>query len=306
MPCYHPLKGYRSKTVNPSGKRSIVFSPKEGYYDKPLDLPCGQCVGCRLERSRQWAIRCVHEAQLHEENCFITLTYDDDHLPADGSLNVEHFQKFMKRLRFRNSGKNIRFFHCGEYGENLGRPHYHACLFNFDFVDKKPWKKQNGNQYYVSEELTETWGMGHAMIGALTFESAAYVARYITKKVTGDQATDHYTKSDLETSETLTVLKPEYVTMSRRPGIGKNWYQKYKKEVFPEDHVVLRGKELKPPKFYLQQLELSFPDEYAFVKAKRQNEGVANAHDNTVDRLRTKETIKKFNLKKLKRNYEND
>lgn len=306
MPCYRPLKGYRSKTVNASGKRSIVFSAKEGYYDKPIDLPCGQCVGCRLERSRQWAIRCVHEAQLYEQNCFITLTYNDENLPPDGSLNVEHFQKFMKRLRFENSDRTIRFFHCGEYGENLGRPHYHACLFNFDFDDKKYWKTENNNKYYTSEKLQRLWPLGHSMVGAVTFESAAYVARYITKKVTGAGASEHYSKIDYATGEVLSEKKPEYVTMSRRPGIGKRWFQKYKGDVFPDDSVIIRGRELKPPKFYLSQLEINFPDEYAKVKANRQNEGVSNAHDNTVARLRVKEESKLIKMKLLKRKLENE
>ena len=136
MPCYRPIKGYRSRRLNAeTGKRPVVFNPRDGFYDQPVDLPCGQCIGCRLERSRQWAIRCVHEASLHERNCFITLTYRDECLPTNGSLDLDAFQKFMKRLR-RRFGEGVRFFHCGEYGENFGRPHYHAILFNLDFSDK--------------------------------------------------------------------------------------------------------------------------------------------------------------------------
>ena len=142
MPCYNPLKGYRSRTLNASGKRSIVFNLREGYVDQPIEVPCGQCIGCRLERSRQWAVRCVHEASLYKNNCFVTLTYSDDKLPSDGSLHFDHFQKFMKRLRRFYDDSRIRFFHCGEYGEQYSRPHYHCCLFNFDFVDKKFWKKR--------------------------------------------------------------------------------------------------------------------------------------------------------------------
>ena len=133
MPCFCPLEGWRSKDRSSTGKRKIVFNPRDALRDMPVTVPCGQCIGCRLERSRQWAVRCIHEASLHEDNCFITLTYDDAHLPTDLSLNVSHFQKFMKRLRKR-FGEGIRFFHCGEYGENFGRPHYHACLFTSDIL----------------------------------------------------------------------------------------------------------------------------------------------------------------------------
>ena len=138
MPCFHPLEGYWSKDRNPSGKRSLTFNAREAFTDKKIDVPCGRCVGCRLERSRQWAIRCVHEASLYDNNCFITLTYDSDHVPSDGSLRVEDFQNFMKRLRKSVAPRRVRFFHCGEYGERGDRPHYHAILFNLDFDDREP------------------------------------------------------------------------------------------------------------------------------------------------------------------------
>ena len=99
MACYHPIKAYRARRLNPSGKRGIVFNIKDGYEDMPVELPCGQCMGCRLEHSRQWAIRMMHEASQYENNCFITLTYDNEHLPPDGSLQLSHFQDFFKRFR---------------------------------------------------------------------------------------------------------------------------------------------------------------------------------------------------------------
>ena len=121
MACYTPLKGYRSTELTKNGKRKIVFNRNHGFADLPVTVPCGQCIGCRLERSRQWAIRCTHEASLWEKNCFITLTYNDENLPKDGSLDVTHFQKFMKRLR-KKHGAGIRFYHCGEYGDKFGFP----------------------------------------------------------------------------------------------------------------------------------------------------------------------------------------
>jgi hypothetical protein len=156
MPCFTPLKGYRSREVTKSGKRKIVFNDRAGYKDLPVTVPCGQCTGCRLERSRQWAIRCFHEASLYENNCFITLTYSEQFLPADRSVSVREFQLFMKRLR-KKYGPGIRFFACGEYGEKFSRPHYHACLFNHDFKDRELFKIQNDNRYYTSEELSSIW-----------------------------------------------------------------------------------------------------------------------------------------------------
>ena len=143
MTCYAPLHGYYSQERNPkTGKRSVVFSRNSGYDDRRVSVPCGQCIGCRLERSRQWAVRCVHESSLHRFSSFITLTYNDEHLPSDRSLNVEHFQRFMKRLRKHLEPLKIRFFHCGEYGDKFRRPHYHAIVFGYDFPDRIPFQKK--------------------------------------------------------------------------------------------------------------------------------------------------------------------
>ena len=166
MPCYHPLKGFRSREKNSSGKRSITFNHNQGYTDMEITIPCGQCIGCRLERSRQWAIRCVHEASLYQDNCFITLTYSPEHLPKDNSLHKEHFQLFMKRLR-KAFGQKIRYFHCGEYGENFSRPHYHACLFNVDFKDKELLKNFNGNKIYTKQNK-QLWHFTSLLRGNLS------------------------------------------------------------------------------------------------------------------------------------------
>mgnify|MGYP000188139432 FL=1 len=222
MPCFHPLQGYRARQRSASGKRGIVFNKRDGWADLPVTLPCGQCIGCRLERSRQWAIRCVHEASLHNENSFITLTYANEHLPAWNSLDKTTFPKFMKRLRKSLQDKRVRYFHCGEYGDHTGRPHYHALLFGHDFPDKTHWAIRNGNPTWRSQELERLWPFGHSEIGTVTFESAAYCARYITKKVTGHAAREHYEMVDKHTGE-LGRREPEYTTMSRRPGIGKGW-----------------------------------------------------------------------------------
>ena len=260
MSCFSPLTAWRGRR-QPNGKRAIVWkaSDAEGsLVDAELRLPCGQCVGCRLERSRQWAMRCVHEASLYRRNCFVTLTFDDSHLPEGGSLSVETFQLFMKRLRKHAGACKVRFFHCGEYGEQLGRPHYHACLFNWDFADKVLWQVREGVPLYTSKRLMKLWPFGFSTIGDVTFESAAYVARYVMKKVTGVSGPAHYDGK-----------KPEYVTMSRRPGIGKAWYLKFKSDVYPHDFLVMNGHKVRPPKFYDSQFELTDPQMFSTLKARR-------------------------------------
>lgn len=295
MPCYRPLLGYRARTPNAAtGKYGIVFNVRYGDQNLPVNLPCGQCIGCRLERSRQWAMRCVHEASQHERNCFITLTYNDTHLPANASLRVEDFQNFMKRLRF-HYGSGIRFFHAGEYGENFSRPHYHACLFNHDFEDKILWRNERDVKLYTSEKLSELWEhKGFCTVGDVTFDSAAYVARYIVKKITGDRAADHYGDR-----------KPEYTTMSRRPGIGKAWFQRFTTDVFPCDNVVLRGQMMKPPKYYDRLFELTNPESFAMVKASRKQQGKILEAKELPVRLAVKEEVQLLRSQLLKRGYDN-
>lgn len=308
MVCFSPLKGWRSKAINPdSGKRGIVFNRNQGFLDLPVELPCGQCNGCRLERSRQWAMRCVHEAAMHPSNIFITLTYDNEHLPPDRSLHYEDFQLFKKRLLIHASRKlgihGVRFYMCGEYGETFGRPHYHAILFNYDLDDKVLWRIERGNPLYISPTLTDIWGMGHTSIGSVTFQSAAYVARYIMKKVTGDPAQEHYEWIDPETGE-IHQRRPEFTKMSLKPGIGATWFDKYKTDVFPSDFVVLNGKEVTPPRFYTNRYELLYPDEVARLKVLRKRRALRRANDNTPARLKVREKVLNSRLGLLKRTIE--
>lgn len=298
MPCYHPLKGWRSRESSPNGRRTIVFNVNHGYSDLPVTLPCGQCVGCRLERSRQWAIRCTHEASLHDKNCFITLTYRDEDLPPGQSLELRDFQLFFKKLR-KQHGAGIRFYHCGEYGEKFSRPHYHACLFNFDFSDKKPWKIINDNTLYLSENLNQLWGLGHTSVGAVTFQSAAYVARYIMKKMTGDIAAEHY--EFIDKYGEIHQRKPEYTTMSRRPGLGSDWLKKFKSDIYPDDFVVINGKRMRPPKFYDQSYEVTDPQDYKSTKRNRKQGLHKHKENNTPERLIVREKIQQAKLNQLPR-----
>lgn len=249
-----------------------------------MRVPCGRCIGCRLERSRQWAVRMMHEASLHEDNCFLTLTYDEEHLPYDGSLDKRAFPLFMGRLR--KSGRKARYFHCGEYGEENGRPHYHACLFGCNFGDRYAWASRNGNEAWRSPTLERLWPYGHCEIGSLTFESAAYVARYVTKKVTGERAAEHYTRVDPDTGEFFEI-EPEFATMSRRPGLGRGWIEKFHSEVYPSDEVISRGYACKPPRYYDTYIEGLDPDVAAAVRAERRRN--RQFEDETAERLHVRE-----------------
>lgn len=305
MPCYSPLHAFKAYSKDKS-KTVISFNYKDkgSLPNNKLTLPCGQCIGCRLERSRQWAVRCMHEASLYEDNSFLTLTYSDDNLPKDGSLHLEHFQKFMKRLRKENAPKKIRFYHCGEYGEKFLRPHYHALLFNHDFGDKKVFSGKAPNIVYNSDSLSRLWPYGFAVTGEVTFNSAAYVARYILKKVTGEKAFDHYGS-----------VKPEYTTMSRRPGIGKGWFDKFRTDVYPQDRIIVRSVSTRPPRFYDDQLQKSDPALMSLLKINREknekfvtdtlsNGKVICVSDSCDQRLAVKELVKTAQIQNLKRPLE--
>ena len=169
---------------------SILLAFLLGAMLAPIS-PCGQCIGCRIDRSRQWAARCVHEAQLHTDNCFLTLTYADEHLPKHNSVSVKELQLFMRYLRRAIYPTKVRFFACGEYGDQFNRPHYHIALFGYDFPDKELFTKRRANNLYISETLNKIWGKGHCSIGELNYQSAAYIARYVVKKINGDRAFEH-------------------------------------------------------------------------------------------------------------------
>lgn len=300
MSCYHPLRGYRGK----SGK--LTFNPPKGVRSPHLrglvTVACGQCIGCRVDRSKQWAVRVVHEAQLHEHNSFITLTYAPEHLPYNGSLQKADFQKFMKRLRKRFKTKRIRYYMCGEYGDKLDRPHYHAVLFGFDFPDKTIWKRtKSGSTIYRSQVLEELWPFGHSSVGSVTYESAAYVARYCMKKLNGDKAQDHYTKCDPETGEMFQIV-PEYNAMSLKPAIGKEWFEIYRDDVYPHDYIVIDGKKYKPPAYYDKLLKIASESDFEDIKAHRKE--TAKQFERSDESLRKKEYLHKQSINRQQRNVQ--
>ena len=244
----------------------------------------------------------MHEASMHDDNAFITLTYDDENLPWDGSLNKKHFQDFMKRLRFHNPKKSIRYFHCGEYGEKLQRPHYHALLFNHDFADKTLWTTNEGVHTYVSEELAKHWPWGFSTTGQVTWDSAAYCARYVTKKRTGKDSEDHYWRmlaTDLEVQ-----LEPEYATMSLKPAIGKTWFDAYRDDCYPTDYVTIKGKKLRIPKYYDKLLADHNDQELKAIKKYRRQKADNWRHECTPARLAEREECAHARLATLKRNLE--
>ena len=267
MPCYHPITGYRAENG------SIVFSELRRHGSTTeITIACGQCVGCRLERSRIWAMRAVHEAKMYKRNCFITLTYNDENLPDRGRLKYEDFVLFMKRLR-KKHGENIRFYMCGEYGD-LDRPHYHAIIFNHDWKDKTYFKTSNSKEkIYTSEDLTKIWGLGHASTGDATFESAAYIARYCMQKINGERAEEHYKRYDFLGEYSLV---PEFNEMSRKPGLGGDWLKFHMKDVYTNDKIIINGKETNVPKFYDKILKRLDPENYETLRKYVNGTGTNN------------------------------
>lgn len=294
--CLYPLTAYWSKDFGSSGKRLVTFDRNRAFSGVPLRLPCYQCVECRLARSLSWAVRCMHEKQLHTESSFVTLTYDNEHLPEGGTLVMRDHQLFMKRMRKRY-GKGIRFFMCGEYGERGRRPHYHYLFFNRDFGDRKFYKlSKSGERLYTSDEVSELWRSGFNVIGDVTLESCAYVARYICDKVNGDMAASHYDSVDAHGC--ITRLLPEFNCGSRRPGLASEWYEQFGKHSHVSgDHCVLNGKRVKMPRFYDGKYELSDPEGLQLLKKRRMNTARRYLKNQTLDRRRVREVV---TLRKLK------
>jgi len=294
MPCFHPLKAWKTedgiKFYNPY---------KDNRHHKGISIPCRQCTGCRSEYSRQWAMRILHESSLYTNNIFITLTYDAEHLPEYGTLVKKHFQDFMKRLRKKYNKKKIRYYQCGEYGEKFGRPHYHAIIFNHTFPDMKkvPGKHKD---LYTSEILKKIWKKGHVSIGTVNFETAAYVANYVQKKINGKNKKQHYELIDHDTGEIID-RQQEYATMSRRPGIAGDWLAKYQDDVYPSDFITINGKKMKPPKAYDRQYELLYPEIMADIKKDRRKMMDEISHLFTKEALAYREKAHKARMAIYKR-----
>ena len=269
-----------------------------------------------------WGVRIVHESSLHEFDCgnsFVTLTYDKEHLPENWELHPPDFRNFIRRLRSRFPQK-IRYFQVGEYGNkcrhntvygddtvkdcelcNVGRPHFHACLFNCSFGDLVSVGEKNGIEYFTSPFLESVWKKGNVQVGELNFWTAAYAARYCLKKVNGEMAYEHY-RLISDDGEWIQI-RPEYVTMSRRPGIGAGWFEKFGEDVFPSDEVPVVGKGIikKAPRYYDEILRRENESLYEEVKALREIFRREHADEYTPERLMSKYKIKKRQAEMLRR-----
>lgn len=320
MACYHPLRGFDigllTDNLKPKLKicgsdvdrvhkaysyvrNGLTVSERQVWQDQWvtdwIPIPCGQCIGCRLDYSRMWADRCILEAREYECNAFVTLTYDPEHLPElqqvidveTGetflwpSLVPEDLEKFMKDLRryykYHYNYDNIRFYACGEYGEEGGRPHFHLLLFNLPVPDKQYWFTNHENEkIYISNSLSKIWNKGIVTIGDVTWNSAAYVARYVMKKQKGNTAGLVEICGHL-----VTGLVPEFTRMSRKPGIAWKYYDEHKHEFYETDEIVLsvRGKvrTIKPPRYYDKLYDIDCEDPFVMSDIKKRRAELAKA-----------------------------
>lgn len=331
MSCYHPLTAYALPNAN-TGKKNIVFLKKEPSSEhvasigaEKIKLPCGQCVGCRLEYSRQWAVRCCLEAKQHKHNYFVTLTYDDLNVPLREHYKVDKdtgevkdpemvmtllptdLQAFLKRLRTNMEREadhiGIRFFACGEYGPKNMRPHYHLILFNCPLPDLIFEKFANGYTYYRSPLLEKTWKKGFVLVTDFSYETAAYVARYMLKKHKGKDA-DFYEKCGIE---------PEFTRCSRRPGLARSYLDENADFIYNYDQVIItNGKgtpiRCKPPKYFDRVFDELSPGALDDLKAHRQETAICSLENSLMNTdldeaayLQVKENNKMLSITSLKR-----
>ena len=299
--CKHPLKGFKVGTTS-NGKDDICVTsydidyvvvhhdghiercrgePFNSLYRHPQDklvsdfieLPCGKCIDCRIKYSKSWADRCMLEASYYVSNYFITLTYDDDHLPSSSyedngvikqapTLALRDVQLFLKRLR--KQGYKFRYFMCGEYGSTTLRPHYHICFFGLEIDDLQLLKKsKHGFDYYISDTISNIWNQGFIIITPLTWETCAYTARYCLKKV-NNNLTDFYEKYN---------VIPEFITMSRNPGIARQYYDEHKADIYEHDELHIftskGSRKRRPPRYFDKIFEEEFPEEFEKLKVNR-------------------------------------
>lgn len=295
MSCYHPLKRF----ILPNGDgfvcgRDVNFVIRDGskwrgvcnehgtagrdYITQFQYIPCGSCIGCRLDYSRNWADRMCMEASFHESNYFLTLTYDDDHLPSPNyivdvdtgevvespfrSLSLKAMQDFMKRLR-KNSHQKVRYYLAGEYGDLTFRPHYHLILFGLKLDDMMPFKRsKQGFVYYTSDFIRKCWPYGNHFVTNFSWETAAYTARYVMKKLKGRDAVFYKNFA----------IEPPFTLMSTRPGIGRDYYNDNKDYIYRFDGFYLSnhpGIKIKPPRYFDKLYDLEYPENMEEVKRKR-------------------------------------
>ena len=333
MVCYHPLHAFKDgltkdgnqhykitsnkvKSVSydkETGHWYMSSNPDEYYNSDYIDIPCGNCIGCRIDYSRQWALRCVLESYYHEATMFLTITYDDDNVPHSSyvddltgevkdvlTLNPDDFRNFMKRLRYYYKtyyDKELRFYACGEYGSQTLRPHYHAIVFGLKLDDLRLVKQSGtGNNLYESPLVSKAWKKGFVLLSESNFDTCAYTARYVMKKRKGKDA-DEYGKFN---------IVPEFVRMSRNGGIGLQYYNDHKHEIYEHDEIILAdGKKFKPPHFFDKMYAEEFPEEFGKVLnnriecAKLSDDTKEKLYGDKYIRLTREEIAKKASVSKL-------
>lgn len=296
MACFHPRTVYR-----PIDGGKLFFTEKPDCRE--ISIPCRKCHGCRVDRSQEWAVRCLAEAQMFGvARCFfVTVTYDEDNNPI--SLVKRDHVLFMKRLR-KEFG-SVRFYMCGEYGEKsaafspfgFGRPHFHYLWFGIDIPDLNVWRNGDRFREYTSPTVDKLWGKGRVILGHVTLESAQYVAGYIHKKRLGKDSKEFYRRVDVDTGEVM-EFEPEFGLMSRRPGIGDGWFKKFHADVFPRDGVILAGgRRVRPPRFYDEKFKAMIAkgeadaDAFDLILAERvkRAEAIAASGESSRERLETRE-----------------
>nr|QJB19131.1 MAG: replication initiator protein [Microvirus sp.] len=296
MSCDHPIKAWYGGLLD-SGKRGLVFKHQAAWpplAHSPLELPCGRCLGCRLEYSRRWAIRLMHENKMHSDSCFVTWTYSNDCLPVAGSLVPKDLQGVHKRLHNRlldQRGYGIRYYGAGEYGDLNQRPHYHSLIFGFKPSDGVLFSKNARDEpIFDSAFLNDVWQhKGAARFGEVTFDSCAYVARYVTKKVSGKKREDgHYLVYDADGLVHERV--PEFAQMSRRPGIGATYYAKYGREIRQHDNVIVNGKAVPSVRYYDDLGKAIDPERSKWLKFRRLEK--VDPSEQLVDRRSTKRILR--------------
>lgn len=275
--CSYDVNHIERVGLNWSKCYTTIPNPRaaEFVYDF-IEIPCGQCMECRLNYSRQWANRLMLERQYHDSAYFLTLTYDNEHVPRHSYIDKEtgevyeslslvkrDAQLFMKRLRSKYYEDSIRFYCAGEYGSKTFRPHYHLILFGLHPNDLKYFQRTDFGNYYTSEELSAVWNNGNILITDCTWETCAYTARYVTKKLNGG----------LKEFYEIHNLQPEFSTMSNKPGIGRMYYDDHCSTIFENEYINLStekgGIKFKPPRYYEKLFELDYPDESAQMKENR-------------------------------------
>lgn len=222
-----------------------------------------------------------------KESSFITLTYDAEHLPKDWGLHVSEWQDFAKRLRHLVGP--FRYYMCGEYGEKNSRPHFHAILFGIDFAEERIpiGKNKQGNMKYITPTLMKAWKQGDSVLGTLTPQSAAYVAKYTIVKNYKAETDPRFNRTD---GIKHWRVRPEFATMSLKPGIGAEWWKRWKKDL-TNDFAMQGSRKARVPKYYDTLLERENPEELENIKKKRKQVALKRAQDLTAERLEARELI---------------